>query len=164
MNKLTNRNPFADFDNLFRTVERNLESAWHGTTKSPAGPNMDIYEKADALYIRAALPGVHEEDLELITDRKVVTIKGVFRCEYEEEGTKVYLLETPYGTFNRSIRLPDNCDSEAVEASLEHGVLTVRIPKIDKTAEVKRIPIRQKISTPSEETTSEPKLLEQSVA
>ena len=75
MNKLTNRNPFADFDNLFRTVERNLESAWHGTTKSLAGPHMDIYEKADALYIRAALPGVHEEDLELVIDRKVVTMK-----------------------------------------------------------------------------------------
>lgn len=148
MNKLTNRNPFAEFDHLFRSMERNLESAWRGTTPGLGGVPMDIYEKPDAFYIRAALPGVREEDVDLSIERDVVTLKGTIRNDHQGENTKVYLLETPYGSFTRSVRLPETCDSNAVDAQFDRGVLTVRIPKAEKPSNVRSIPIRQAITNP----------------
>lgn len=149
MSKLMNRNPFAEFDHLFRSMERNLESAWRGATPGLGSVPMDVYEKADAFYIRAALPGVREEDVDLSVEKDVVTLKGTIRCDYEGEGTKVYLLETPYGSFTRSVRLPENCQSDTAEARFERGVLTVRIPKADKPTNVRSIPIRQSIDAPT---------------
>jgi len=143
MNLLTNRNPFADFDNLFRSMERNLESNWRGASPGLGVVPMDIYEQADAFYIRAALPGVQEEDVDLSIEKDVVTLKGNVRCNYMGEGTKVYLLETPYGSFTRSVRLPETCRSDNIEAHFDRGVLTVRIPKAEKPSNVRSIPIRQ---------------------
>jgi HSP20 family protein len=149
MNTLMNRNPFAQFDQLFRAMERNLESAWSGATPSLGGIPMDVYEKSDAFYIRAALPGAREEDVDLSVEKDVVTLKGTIRNDYQGEGTKVYLLETPYGSFTRSVRLPEQCQADAAEAHFDLGVLTVRIPKAEKPSSVRSIPIRQSISAPS---------------
>lgn len=148
MTKAMNRNPF-DFDNLFRAMERNLESAWRGTTGSVASPAMDIYEKPDALYVRAALPGINDEDVDVSVEKDVVTIRGAFRCDYEGEQTRVYLLETPYGSFTRSVRLPATVDADKAEAIFDRGVLTIRIPKIDEMEQVRRIPVRMKEPTQS---------------
>lgn len=150
MNALTNRNPFAEFDHLFRSMERNLESAWRGATPGFGGVPMDVYERADAFYIRAALPGVQEEDVELSIEKDVVTLKGNIRNDYQGEGTKVYLLETPYGSFTRSVRLPEGCDATAAEARFERGVLTVRVPKAEKPSNVRSIPIRETLGAPSQ--------------
>ncbi|RYD61796.1 MAG: Hsp20/alpha crystallin family protein, partial [Verrucomicrobiaceae bacterium] len=146
MNLLMNRNPFTEFDHLFRTMERNLESSWRGATAGIGSLPMDVYEKPDAFYMRASIPGVREEDVDLSIEKDVVTLKGTMRCDYEGEGTKVYLLETPYGSFTRSVRLPENCQSDAAEAHFDRGVLTVRIPKAEKPQTVRSIPIRQSIN------------------
>ncbi len=143
MNLLTNRNPFADFDHLFRSMERSLESNWRGASPGLGVVPMDIYEREDAFYIRAALAGVQEEDIDLSIEKDVVTLKGTVRCDYMGEGTKVYLLETPYGSFTRSVRLPETCQSENIEAHFDRGVLTVRIPKAEKPSNMRSIPIRQ---------------------
>lgn len=149
MNMLMNRNPFAQFDQLFREMERNLESSWRGATPGLGGVPMDVYEKPDAFFIRAALPGVREEDVDLSVEKDVVTLKGTIRNDYQGEGTKVYLLETPYGSFTRSVRLPEQCQPDAAEAHFDRGVLTVRIPKAEKPSSVRSIPIQQSISAPS---------------
>lgn len=143
MNQLNNRNPFADFDTFFRGMERSMESAWRGTHPGLGAVPMDIYERPDAFYIRAALPGVREEDVDLTIEKEVVTLKGNIRCDYMGEGTKVYLLETPYGSFTRSVRLPEGCESNNAEAHFDCGVLTVRIPKAERPSNVRSIPIRQ---------------------
>lgn len=148
MNLLMNRNPFAEFDNLFRSMERNLESAWRGATPGLGNLPMDVYEKPDAFYIRAVVPGVREEDVDLSIEKDVVTLRGTVRCDYMGEGTKVYLLETPYGSFTRSVRLPENCDAGSAEAHFDRGVLTVRIPKAEKPSAVRSIPIRQALDAP----------------
>ena len=145
MNQLINRSPFAEFDNLFRNMERNLESSWRNATNGLGTLPMDVYEKSDAFYIRASLPGAREEDVDLSVEKDVVTLKGTVRCDYGGEGTKVYLLETPYGSFTRSVRLPENCQADAAEAHFDRGVLTVRIPKAEKPQTSRSIPIRQSI-------------------
>jgi HSP20 family molecular chaperone IbpA len=149
MNPLTNRNPFAEFDSLFRSMERNLESAWRGATPGLGTVPMDVYERPDAFYIRAAIPGAQEEDVELSIEKDVVTLKGAVRCDHMGEGTKVYLLETPYGGFTRSVRLPEGCDAGAAEARFDRGVLTVRIPKAERPTSVRSIPIRRAIEAPN---------------
>jgi len=148
MNLLINRNPLAEFDHLFRTMERNLESVWRGATPGLGNLPMDVYEKPDAFYIRAAVPGATEEDVDLSIEKDIVTLRGTIRCDYGGDDTKVYLLETPYGNFTRSVRLPENCQGEQAEARFDRGVLTVRIPKSEKPSSVRSIPIRQSVSQP----------------
>ncbi len=155
MSTLMNRNPIAEFDHLFRAMERNLESTWRGTAPGLGGVPMDVYEKPDAFYIRAALPGVREEDVDLSVEKDVVTLKGTIRNEYQGENTKVYLLETPYGSFTRSVRLPENFQSDGIEAHFDRGVLTVRIPKAEKTQTSRSIPIRQTVGQPAIEASAE---------
>jgi HSP20 family protein len=145
MQTLKNQNPFADFDNLFRNIERNFESVWRGTTPGLGGIAMDIYERPDALYVRAAVPGANQEDIDVSIEKNVLTIKGYIHCDYEREDTKVYLLETLYGHFTRSVRLPETCQPEAVEAGYDCGVLTIRIPKVEKQSSVRVVPIQREI-------------------
>lgn len=145
MSLLINRYPFAEFENLFKNLDRSLESAWRNSTASNVA--MDVYEKPDAFFIRALLPGVVEEDVVLSVEKDVVTLKGTIRCDYQDEQTKVYLLETPYGAFTRSIRLPESSDAERAEATLDLGVLTVRIPKAEAPAAARNIQIKRSIPT-----------------
>lgn len=145
---LSNLQPFAEFDNLFRSLERNVESVWHRPAIGQGVP-IDIYEKPDALYIRACVPGAVDEDIDVSVDRHVVTLKGTIRCDYTSEDTKVYLLETPFGSFTRSVRLPESCDPEMAEAQLDRGVLTVRVPKREKAVTARKLAIGRKLDIES---------------
>ncbi|RYD85817.1 MAG: Hsp20/alpha crystallin family protein [Verrucomicrobiaceae bacterium] len=144
MNLLMNRNPFAEFDDIVRSMERTLDTAWRQATVSLP---MDVYEKDDALYVRAAVPGLREEDLDLSVDQNVITLKGVNRCEWEGEGTKVFLRESPYGGFARSVRIPEGYRVDDAEAGFDRGVLTIRVPKAEASGpNVRSIPIRGSIT------------------
>jgi HSP20 family protein len=141
MDELMNQYPFADFNRMFGGIERNIESVWRGPCL--ASIPVDLYEKADAFYIRAAVPGALAEDVDLSVEGNVVTLRGTIRFDYEDPDTRIYMLETPCGRFNRSIRLPENCHSEGAEASYSRGVLTVRIPKAEVYSEIRSIPMRE---------------------
>jgi HSP20 family protein len=145
MNLLMNRNPFAEFDDIVRSMERTFDTAWRQAAVSLP---MDVYEKDDALCVRAAVPGLREEDLDLSIAKDVITLKGVNRCDWEGEGTKVYLREIPYGQFTRSVRIPEGYRVDGVEAEFDRGVLTIRVPKEEAPRpNVRSIPIRGSITS-----------------
>ncbi len=89
---------------------------------------LDLRIADEEYLIEAFLPGVVADDLDIQIENNIVTIKGEIKIE-RNEGDRYLLKERPFGTFQRSVELPDDVDSNKVEAELKNGVLTLRLPK-----------------------------------
>jgi HSP20 family protein len=117
MNALLRWDPFRD--DLGSVTSLGVEFA----------PRFDVKETKDAYVLKADLPGVKEDDLEVSLSGNMLTISGKKDEEHEEEGEQYYAMERSHGSFARSFTLPDSTDGEHVTADLKNGVLTVQIPK-----------------------------------
>ncbi len=95
---------------------------------------VDIYEKDNKLIVRAAVPGVKPEDLDVAIENNVLTIRGETKSNFEDEDseTKVYRREVSFGQFSRSIRLPDTLEFDKADAEFKHGFVTIAIPKVEQ--------------------------------
>jgi HSP20 family protein len=100
-----------------------------GSTARRWIPPMDLVETQDDFVLKADLPGIGEDDVGIELENNVLTICGERKAEHEERHEGYYRVERATGSFSRSLSLPDGIDPEAVNASFENGVLTVRIPK-----------------------------------
>jgi HSP20 family protein len=92
-------------------------------------PPMDLLESGEAFVLRADLPGMSEEDVNIELEDSTLTISGERKAEHEHEGEGFYRVERATGSFSRSLTLPKGVDAEAVTARFDRGVLEVRIPK-----------------------------------
>ena len=92
-------------------------------------PAMDLVESGEEFVLRADLPGLNENDVNIELEDNVLTISGERKSEHEERQEGYYRLERASGAFSRSLTLPEGVDPEKVQASFERGVLEVRIPK-----------------------------------
>lgn len=92
-------------------------------------PAMDLLETDDELVLRADLPGLSEDDIEIEVKDGTLTIAGERRAEHEERNEGYHRVERSFGRFSRSLDLPSGVDVEAVTADFDRGVLEVRIPK-----------------------------------
>ncbi len=92
-------------------------------------PAMDLVETTDDFVLRADLPGLSENDVNIELEDNVLTISGHRKAEHEERKEGYYRVERASGTFSRSLTLPEGVDPEKVSAEFDRGVLEVRIPK-----------------------------------
>ena len=92
-------------------------------------PAVDVLEKDDKFVVKAELPGMKEEDINVSVVGDTLTIKGEKKTETEVKEEDYYRCERSYGSFYRSIPLPSTVDSAKIEASYEDGVLEVTLPK-----------------------------------
>ena len=92
-------------------------------------PSTDVTETDKEIEISAELPGLEEKDVQVNLADGVLTIRGEKKAEKEEKDRNYRLVERSYGSFSRSIALPDGVKSEDVKASIAKGVLTVTVPK-----------------------------------
>jgi HSP20 family protein len=92
-------------------------------------PAMDLVETEDALLVKADLPGLERDDVSIEIEDGVLTISGERKAEHSERRDGYVRVERGYGSFARSLRLPEGVDAEQVKASFANGVLEVRIPK-----------------------------------
>jgi HSP20 family protein len=90
---------------------------------------MDLVETDEHLVLKADLPGLDSEDVEIEINDGVLTVSGERKTEHEERKEGYHRVERSYGGFSRSLSLPQDIDAEQVEASFDKGVLEVRIPK-----------------------------------
>src|SRR3954454_622398 len=90
---------------------------------------MDLVETTDRFVLRADLPGLSESDVNIEVEDRVLTISGERKSEHETTKEGYHRVERAFGTFSRSLTLPEGIDAESVEASFDRGVLEVRIPK-----------------------------------
>lgn len=122
------------FDNFFSLTPTEL-------FKSEWTPSVDVEEDEKAVRVKAEVPGMDEKNIEVKLENNVLTIKGEKNEEKKEEKGKKYLFtERKFGSFTRSISLPEGIKSDDAKATFKKGVLNIEIPK-DATKEAKKINI-----------------------
>ena len=138
--------PLAPFQELRREVSRLFDD--FGTTgrRAPFGgnafPALNVWDDGDALFVEAELPGVAQDDLEIYAVGNELTIKGR-RVSPRDEKRTFHRQERGMGEFVRVVTLPVDVNSEAVEATLERGVLSLRLPKAE-SAKRRKITVKTK--------------------
>lgn len=102
---------------------------------------VDLYETDDEVVVKASLPGVKPEDVQISVTGETLTIKAETKEEHEEKRPNYYRQERRYGAMQRALTLPVRVDADKADADFENGVLTLRLPKVPevrpKTIEVK---------------------------
>lgn len=93
---------------------------------------LDVIERADDFVIETAIPGIDPNDLDISLSDNVLTIKGETQAEKDMEDAQYHLRERRFGSFSRSVSLPTQVNADAVEATYEHGVLKLTIPKAEE--------------------------------
>ena len=125
MSLLIRPEPFSqEFDRLFGSLFDN-----GGRQAQRWVPAMDLIEADDHFVLKADLPGLAEDDVAIEVQDNVLTISGSREAEHERKEKGWYRLERSYGSFNRSLTLPDGVDADKVEANFDRGVLEIRVPK-----------------------------------
>ncbi|EXC07554.1 hypothetical protein L484_005861 [Morus notabilis] len=120
--------PFDGFP--FTTSVANVPSMGQETTSAIANTRIDWKERPEAHIIKADLPGLKKEEVKVeVEDGMVLKISGEKAREKEEKDDKWHRVERSVGKFMRRFRLPENCRTDQVRATMENGVLTVILPK-----------------------------------
>ncbi len=106
-------------------------------------PSIDVVDTGEGIKITAELPGMEQNDIDISITKDVLNIKGEKKAEKEEKGKGFYRMERSYGSFNRTIPIPAEVDTDKVEATFKKGILTISLPKTDKALrDAKRISIK----------------------
>jgi HSP20 family protein len=101
-------------------------------------PGLDVRENATTITIAAELPGVEEKDVSVTLANGVLTIKGEKKQDKEEREENFYLSERSYGSFERSLRLPETIDEAKVDAKFDKGVLKITAAKKPEAVKAER--------------------------
>lgn len=119
----------SDMNRLFDSFfgRREAGRAANGTGRWV--PAMDLVETDDHLVLRADLPGLEREDVEIEAKDGVLTVSGERKAEHEEKSEGYHRVERSFGRFSRSLGLPRDVQPDDVKASFENGVLEVKVPK-----------------------------------
>lgn len=149
--------PIRELDSLQGDMNRLFDRFFEGRGANGRSarrwiPAMDLAESDDHLVLRADLPGMTEKDVDIEIKDGVLTVSGERKAEHEEKGEGFHRVERAFGSFSRSLSLPDGVDPDTVDATFKEGVLEVRVPK---PAESK--PTRVQISKGSVEGTGKEK-------
>ena len=121
----------SEMNRLFNTVF-DAPGGNGGTQARRWMPAMDLLETDDEFVLRADLPGMTEDDVSIELEDNILTVSGERKAEHEEKGEGFYRVERAFGSFSRSLTLPQGVDPEAVNAGFEKGVLEVRVPKPER--------------------------------
>ena len=116
-----------EMNRLFNTVFDTPQPA--GSTMRRWMPAMDLVETDESFVLRADLPGLSEEDIKIEFEDGTLTVSGERKAEHESKSEGYYRVERAFGSFSRSLTLPQGIDPEAVTATVDRGVLEVRIQK-----------------------------------
>ena len=144
---LTRWDPFRELMNLRTMMDRMLETSFDDQYRSGQttswGLPLDVSENDDEFFVKASLPGIKPEDLDITITGSTLTIKGELKEETETKETQYHLRERRFGSFSRSITLPSNVKTEDIQANYENGELTLHLPKAEE-AKPKRISVESR--------------------
>jgi HSP20 family protein len=126
---------FSDLDRLFNRMLPANFARWPQLTsdngRTEWAPSADISETDQEYVIRASLPAVKKEDVNVTVDNGMITIKGERKRQSEDTSEKFHRVESFYGSFERAFSLPENVNEDAIRCESKDGILTVHIPKTE---------------------------------
>ncbi len=134
--------PWQELEEMQRSLTRLLDSDASATSERGSWlPAVDVRETKDALILHAELPGINKEDIHVEVHEGRLTLSGERKYEKEVDEENVHRIERAYGRFSRSFSLPRDVDTNAVDATMNNGVLEIRLPK-KETARPKSITVK----------------------
>jgi HSP20 family protein len=130
-------NPFRDMDNIGREVSSffDFPSKIFGGFSSP---RVDVYQTEDDVIVKAEIPGVSKEDLNLYIDGETIRLTGQTKREKELKDENAYRTERYYGSFSRTIPLPVEVKSDQAKAEYRDGILSITVPKVEPSKTKRR--------------------------
>lgn len=132
---LMRRDPFREMMSLQRALDRLMDTSlgeqenWSGNTWGLA---LDVIEEEDHYLVKASVPGIQPEDLDITFTNGALTIRGEVKDEREDERGEYHLRERRFGSFARTISLPTAIESDKIAAEYKDGVLTLTLPKTEE--------------------------------
>lgn len=136
--------PFRDVVSLREAVNSLLADSFvrpgPAAMGVPLAVAVDVSETDSDYVVKATMPGITPEDVQITVHGDTLTIRGESKAEEEKQGETYHLRERRHGTFQRSFTFPSPVDSEKASAAFEHGVLTLTLPKAE-SAKPKQIRI-----------------------
>ncbi len=138
MSSLIHWDPFGELMSLRQAMDRLFEESFVHPTGILASlregpvPALDIYETDGAVVVKASVPGMKPEDIDITITGDVLTIKGEAKTEEEIKKENYHRQERRYGAFTRTVELPPQLQTDRAEATFEQGVLTLTIPKAEE--------------------------------
>jgi HSP20 family protein len=145
--------PLREFGTLQNEMNRLFNTVFDSPAPGNGGtlrrwlPPMDLVETEDHFVLRADLPGMTEDDINIEFEDGTLTVSGERKAEHETKNEGYYRVERAFGSFSRSLTLPKGIDAEAVTANFDRGVLEIRVPKPEE-----RKPRRIEIAGASQQT------------
>jgi HSP20 family protein len=133
MTSMIRWDPFGEMSSLRRAMDRVFDDfgrGWRGEAELTFP--VDLSETENEVVVKAALPGITPEDVDISVSEGVLTVKGESKFEQKTEKENYYRQEIRYGSFSRSIPLPSRVNHEQADAEFKDGVLTVTLPKVEE--------------------------------
>lgn len=125
-------NPFRELAAMQSAMDRIFEDTWRAYEGDNARAlALDVHETDDAFFVETALPGVNPDDINITVNNGTLTITGEVKrsTDSEDENARVVMSERIYGTFSRSLNLPQSVDGDNVDATYNNGILKLTLPK-----------------------------------
>ena len=139
--------PFEDIFRQFQEMERLMAEVMRGF---PGGgfeagfePKIEMYETPDEVVVRAEMPGLDKDSIDIRVRGNYLIIKGVKKEEKKDERENVFFSESFYGEFQRVIPLPVEVKEEGIEATYDRGILEIRLPKADSARKEVKIIVKE---------------------
>ena len=124
---------YSNLHRLSRLMDEALAGGWNGGTLASAWtPSVDVFEDKENLKIVMEIPGVSPEDVKISLENQVLTVQGEKKQVAEETSERWHRYERSYGSFERMFTLPGSVDTGRIQARVEHGLLTLTLPKAEQ--------------------------------
>ncbi|MCC8395501.1 Hsp20/alpha crystallin family protein [Paraburkholderia sp. MMS20-SJTR3] len=134
VSKLFSREPFRSVEEFFHDpfAGRGALERWFGDfSSSRFQPRIDVVDEGPVLRVTVELPGIEREDISVAAEDGTLILRGEKKQDVRSEEDGCYRLERAYGSFVRTIPMPDNVDPERTLAKFDNGILTLTVPKIE---------------------------------
>lgn len=131
-----------DFDSLFSRFFDGWDPGPVFHEETAWAPAVNVEETEKEIIVTADLPGIDPKDVDITIEHNVLTVKGECKVEEEEKKKNYHRVERSYGSFQRSLLLPDTVESEKITATSKNGVITITLPKTRESLR-KRIEVKQ---------------------
>ncbi len=146
MSNITRWNPYQEMSNMRRLMRRMFDDPFLSqefeTDQAALWElPLDVMEDQDGYKIKASLPGINPDDLDITYNNNTLTIRGETKAEDEQKESHYHLRERRFGSFQRSVYLPTSIQSDKIQADYSDGILTLHLPKTEEV-KPKRIAVR----------------------
>ncbi|MCC6457095.1 MAG: Hsp20/alpha crystallin family protein [Caldilineaceae bacterium] len=155
MNTLTRWEPMRELQTMRRFMDRFMDEPFFDAPQlwSQGGENfplpLDVIEQEGEYIVKASMPGVEPDQVEITLTDNVLTIKGESKRESDDNQSNYHVRERHYGSFMRQISLPMGVDADKVEATHENGVLILHLPK-SEASKPKKISVKKTVDSNSQ--------------